>query len=63
MARPLRRPVRFTVCLAHDEARMLRALAAADGDDQADVVRRDIRRAYASRFGTLPPEGTDVVSA
>ena len=42
---------------------MLRALAAADGDDQADVVRRDIRRAYASRFGTLPPEGTDVVSA
>jgi hypothetical protein len=30
---------------------MLRELAAADGDDQADVIRRDIRRIHAVRFG------------
>jgi hypothetical protein len=51
MRKHTRRPIRFTVCLSPDESRMLGEIATADGDDQADVLRRHIRRTHADRFG------------
>lgn len=54
MPRPLRRPVRFSLCLATDESNMLRQLANAEGEDQADLLRRTIRAVYKERFGSAP---------
>ena len=37
-----------------DEARMLKELAEADGLSASDVVRLQVRRYYAERFGAKP---------
>jgi hypothetical protein len=51
MARPLRRPVRFTACLDPTEALMFLQLAEIDGEDRSHLFRSWIRRMHAARFG------------
>jgi hypothetical protein len=42
---------RFAIRMAPSEVAMLRELGEADGESDAAVVRRLIRRAHAERFG------------
>jgi hypothetical protein len=51
---PDRRSELIAVRLTPEEARMLRELSDADGVYQSDVLRLQIRRLYAERFGDKP---------
>lgn len=51
---PTMRTETFNMRITPDEARMLKELAEADGLSASDVVRLQVRRYYAERFGAKP---------
>jgi hypothetical protein len=54
-----RRPRRYSVSLTEAEAEMLRTLAEAQGIDRSDVIRLQIRRAWADRNGSPPTQAAE----